>query len=66
MMKVCVTCGSLVRHWIDKKTGEIHFQCVGCRKKWTEAGRDGQSQDQRFDAQDADREVIRNVNISKD
>lgn len=46
MMKVCVACGSLVRHWIDKKTGEIHFQCVGCRKKWTEAGRDGQSQDQ--------------------
>ena len=48
-MKVCVTCGSLVRHWTDKETNVVHFQCVGCRKKWIEGD---QPQDRRFNAQD--------------
>jgi len=48
-MKVCVTCGSLVRHWVDKKTGEIHFQCVGCRKKWTEESDDEQRSPEKDD-----------------
>ncbi len=35
MMKPCTVCGSYVRHWRDEE-GMIHFQCIGCGKKWNE------------------------------
>ena len=35
-MKCCSQCGAYVRHWIDKKTDETHYLCLGCQKAWIE------------------------------
>lgn len=40
-MKYCSDCGSYVRHWEDKETGVIHYQCIGCGKKWEEGLENG-------------------------